>query len=91
MVIAHHPSRSARERRVGLTTPAELRRWNDAAPNIAVGMEGALGIKRQNYDRLMTESYPAWVYARGAYGRGYPTMGGFDQMTQSSVDFGMPC
>ena len=66
----------------GLTTPAELRRWNDAAPNIAVGMEGAPGHQaaelRQADDR---GSYPAWVYARGAYGRGFPTMGGFDQMT----------
>ena len=83
VVIAHHPSRSAREESVfGLTTPAELRWWNDAAPNIAVGMEGAPGHQaaelRQADDR---GSYPAWVYARGAYGRGYPTMGGFDQMT----------
>ena len=65
----------------GLTTPAELRRWNDAAPNIA-GDGGAPGHQaaelRQADDR---GSYPAWVYARGAYGRGYPTMGGFDQMT----------
>ena len=83
VVIAHHPSRSAREEKVfGLTTPAELRRWNDAAPNIAVGMEGAPGHQaaelREADDR---GSYPAWVYARGAYGRGFPTMGGFDQMT----------
>ena len=83
VVIAHHPSRSAKEEGVfGLTTPAELRRWNDAAPNIAVGMEGAPGHQaaelRQADDR---GSYPAWVYARGAYGRGFPTMGGFDQMT----------
>ena len=83
VVIAHHPSRSAREEGIfGLTTPAELRRWNDAAPNIAVGMEGAPGHQaaelREADDR---GSYPAWVYARGAYGRGFPTMGGFDQMT----------
>jgi hypothetical protein len=83
VVIAHHPSRSAADEGVfGLTTPAELRRWNDAAPNIAVGMEGAPGHQaaelRQADDR---GGYPAWVYARGAYGRGFPTMGGFDQMT----------
>lgn len=83
LVIAHHPSRSAKEAGVfGITSPAELRRWNDAAPNIAVGMEGAPGHQaaelRQTDDR---GQYPAWVYARGAYGRGYPTMGGFDQMT----------
>ena len=83
VVIAHHPSRSAKEEGVfGLTTPAKLRRWNDAVPNIAVGMEGAPGHQaaelRHADDR---GSYPAWVYARGAYGRGFPTMGGFDQMT----------
>ena len=68
VVIAHHPSRSAKEEGVfGLTTPAELRRWNDAAPNIAVGMEGAPGHQaaelRQADDR---GSYPAWVYARSS-------------------------
>ena len=83
VVIAHHPSRSAKEEGVfGLTTPAKLRRWNDAVPDIAVGMEGAPGHQaaelRHADDR---GSYPAWVYARGAYGRGFPTMGGFDQMT----------
>ena len=83
VIIAHHPSRSAKEAGVfGLTSPAELRRWNDAAPTIAVGMEGAPGHQaaelRQTDDR---GQYPAWVYARGAYGRGFPTMGGFDQMT----------
>ncbi len=84
VVFAHHPSRSASDLGVwGKTSPAELRAWNDTAPEIAVGMEGAPGhqaaairvVKEQEAD------YPAWVFARGAYGRGYPTMGGFDQMT----------
>lgn len=84
VVIAHHPSRSASESGVyGKTTPAELRAWNDTAPEVAVGMEGAPGhqaasIRVPKADEFQ---YPDWVYARGAYGRGYPTMGGFDQMT----------
>ncbi|MCA3720637.1 MAG: phosphoesterase, partial [Phenylobacterium sp.] len=44
VVIAHHPSRSAKGLgQYGQTTPAELRDWNDAAPQVSVGMEGAPG------------------------------------------------
>jgi len=83
VVIAHHPSRSATALGAyGLTSPAELRAWNDTAPNIAVGMEGAPGHQAAELRRTGEKTgYPAWVFARGAYGRGYPTMGGFDQMT----------
>ena len=83
IVIAHHPSRSATALgEYGLTSPAELRAWNDTAPDIAVGMEGAPG--HQAAELLKVEAkvgYPSWVFSRGAYGRGYPTLGGFDQMT----------
>lgn len=78
VVIAHHPSRSgAAPGEYGLTTPSELRDWNDAAPEVAVGMEGAPGhqaiaIRR---DGSLNPNGP-----RGGYGRA-PTMGGFDQMT----------
>lgn len=86
VVIAHHPSRSSQARgEYGLTSPAELRAWNDAAPDIAIGMEGAPGHQaiaqmRQGpaptlYDKHFGDQRP-----RGAY-RGFPTMGGFDQMT----------
>lgn len=83
VVIAHHPSRSAASLgEYGMTSPAELRNWNDAAPAVAVGMEGAPGHQAAELRRNQAEDdYPPWVYARGAYGRGYPTMGGFDQMT----------
>ena len=41
VVIAHHPARSAKALgRYGLTSPAELRRWNNTAPDVAIGMEG---------------------------------------------------
>ncbi|MEX0902581.1 MAG: hypothetical protein WDZ76_07645 [Pseudohongiellaceae bacterium] len=78
VVIAHHPSRSAPgERDYGLDTPQELRSWNDTAPNVAIGMEGAPGHQARalNPDGSLD---PDGV--RGVYGN-HPTMGGFDQMT----------
>jgi len=83
VVIAHHPSRSATALgKYGLTSPKELRSWNDTAPDIAVGMEGAPGHQAAELSKTEKNTiYPAWVFARGAYGRGYPTLGGFDQMT----------
>ncbi|OGT72111.1 MAG: phosphoesterase [Gammaproteobacteria bacterium RIFCSPLOWO2_02_FULL_57_10] len=78
VVIAHHPSRSAPgERHYGLDTPQELRGWNDTAPEIAIGMEGAPGHQASalNVDGSLNSERP-----RGYYGN-HPTMGGFDQMT----------
>lgn len=76
--IAHHPSRSARGLGVyGLTTPAELREWNDTAPQVSVGMEGAPGHQAVALDR---DGSIDSAGARGGYGN-HPTMGGFDQMT----------
>lgn len=86
VVIAHHPSRSATGLGVyGLDTPAELRNWNDAAPDIAIGMEGAPGHQAtaQMRERFAPSVYPGYfgkARPRGAY-RKFPTMGGFDQMT----------
>ncbi len=78
IVIAHHPSRSARGERVyGLDHPQELRGWNDTAPRIAIGMEGSPGHQAGglNPDGSLDPNG-----ARGSYGN-HPTMGGFDQMT----------
>lgn len=73
VVIANHPSRSAKGLGdYGLDDPAELRGWNDAAPDVAVGMAGAPG------HQAASLSPPP--LARGNY-RGFPTLGGFDQMT----------
>ena len=73
VVIAHHPARSAPGLgEYGETEPHELRNWNDAAPEVAVGMEGAPG-----HQAGPLSSNPA---PRGWY-FDYPTMGGFDQMT----------
>ena len=86
LVIAHHPSRSATGLGdYGMTAPAELRAWNDTAPHIAVGMEGAPGHQatgqiRDHLAPSMYEKYFQGARPRGAYARA-PTMGGYDQMT----------
>ncbi|MDH3439991.1 MAG: phosphoesterase, partial [Gammaproteobacteria bacterium] len=74
VVFANHPARTATGLGgYGKTEPRELRNWNDTAPDIAVGMEGAPG---HQAGPLRRED-PA---PRGWY-FGYPTMGGFDQLT----------
>ncbi|MBT3774450.1 MAG: phosphoesterase [Gemmatimonadales bacterium] len=78
VVIAHHPSRSADSIGVyGLDAPAEFRKWNNTAPNVAIGMEGAPGHQAVVFRATGDSVTPG---PRGAYGR-QPTMGGFDQMT----------
>ena len=73
LVIAHHPARNAGGLgEYGDTEPRELRNWNDAAPEIAVGMEGLPG-----HQAGPLSAHPA---PRGWY-FDYPTMGGYDQMT----------
>lgn len=77
VVIAHHPSRSATGiGQYGQTTPAELRNWNDAAPDVAIGMEGAPG----HQAAALQAGEAAERRPRGFYEKS-PTMGGFDQMT----------
>lgn len=78
VLIANHPARSATGAgKYGLDTPAEFRAWNDAAPRVAVGMEGAPGHQAGAINRDGTID-PAGT--RGGYAR-HATMGGFDQMT----------
>lgn len=77
VVIANHPSRSASGfGEYGKDDPAELRDWNDTAPEIAVGMAGAPGHQAAtlNADSTLRDN------PRGGY-KQFPTMGGFDQMT----------
>lgn len=70
LMFVNHPSRTATAPGVwGQVTPRELRAWQDAAPQVLVGMEGAPG---HQADRA----------TRGLYrNAGAPTWGGFDQMT----------
>lgn len=78
VLIANHPSRSATALGVyGQDEPAELRGWNDTAPEVAVGMEGSPGHQANAVNRDGSIDPEGW---RGGYDD-YPTMGGFDQMT----------
>jgi hypothetical protein len=78
VVIANHPSRSATGLGVyGQDTPAELRAWNDTAPRVAIGMEGAPGHQANAINR---DGSIDTAGVRGGY-RNSPTLGGFDQMT----------
>jgi len=86
VVIANHPSRTARgEGEYGLLQPAELRRWNDTAPEVALGMAGAPGHQAAalanvaTIDQATGNKIPRKIN-RGSY-FGFPTLGGFDQMT----------
>ncbi len=78
IVIVNHPGRSASGLGVYTTiTPQELRNWNDVAPTVAVGMEGAPGRQAATLGR---DGNVRFDRSRGNYDD-YPTMGGFDQMT----------
>ncbi len=78
VLIANHPSRSASSIGVyGLDEPAELRGWNNTAPNVAVGMEAAPGHQAATINPDGSNDPEG---SRGAYSRA-ATMGGFDQMT----------
>lgn len=80
VVFANHPSRSnklgADAVVYGHDDPAELRAWNDTAPEVAVGMEGAPG----------HQAYPFQNQPRGSY-RNQPTYGGFDRMAAERGGF----
>jgi hypothetical protein len=83
LMLANHPARK------GLDSPHEIRAWRDAAPEIAVGFEGAPGHQaaaipgpghqtngRGYYDSgPSAQSFPAYPLAS------YVTYGGFDWMT----------
>lgn len=78
VLFANHPSRSAPQAdKYGRYDPAEFRNWNDTAPNVAVGMEGAPG---HQASALKADGSSDPAGRRGGY-RAVPTMGGFDPMT----------
>lgn len=84
VLIANHPSRSATATAGwGLYTPAEFRNWNDTAPRVAIGMEGAPG---HQAGALKPDGTTDATGNRGGYGRA-PTLGGFDQMTATLGGF----
>ncbi|MFC8796575.1 PHP domain-containing protein [Promicromonospora sp. NPDC057138] len=82
LVLPNHPARK------GIDSPAELRAWQDAAPGVVIGFEGAPGHQAAGLPA------PGMARGRGLYdgGRGtysfpgypdesYRTWGGFDWMT----------
>lgn len=88
LMLANHPARR------GVDSPHELRGWRDAAPDVAIGMEGAPGhqaaaITEANGGRADgrgfyeaspgADSFPG--YAPTATENPYRTYGGFDWMT----------
>jgi hypothetical protein len=78
VVIANHPSRTAKGvGEYGLLTPGELRNWNDTAPDVAVGMEGAPGHQAGG----LTPDAAINPEGRRGHYHASPTLGGFDQMT----------
>jgi hypothetical protein len=78
VLFANHPSRSAANAdQYGRYDPAEFRSWNDTAPKIAVGMEGAPGHQAGAFNPDGSLNHEG---RRGGYRR-VPTMGGFDPMT----------
>jgi myo-inositol-hexaphosphate 3-phosphohydrolase len=78
VLIANHPSRSAESLEAyGRYEPREFRNWNDTAPRIAVGMEGAPG---HQASALQADGSIHPEGSRGGYKK-VPTRGGFDPMT----------
>ena len=85
LFLANHPARK------GIDSPHEIRAWRDAAPSIAVGMEGAPGHQgagipaphgpgsgRGGYDNSPSaDSFPGYPL------ESYRTWGGFDWMTST--------
>jgi hypothetical protein len=70
LMFINHPSRTATGVGAwGEVTPAELRGWHAAAPQVLVGMEGAPGHQATRTERGLYRNLPA------------PTFGGFDQIT----------
>jgi hypothetical protein len=78
LLLVNHPARLARGfRQYHKVTPAQLRDWQDTAPEVVIGMTGAEGHQAAT---LNPDGTPNVNALRGEY-PDYPTMGGYDQMT----------
>lgn len=78
LLLANHPSRLATGfRQYHKITPQQLRDWQDAAPDVVIGMTGAEGHQAAtlNADGSIDANATRAEYPH------YPTMGGYDQMT----------
>ena len=78
LLIANHPSRSAYDLgHYPVVSPAEMRAWNNIAPNVVIGMEASPGHQAAS---LNADGSLKAFGSRGGYSS-FPTMGGYDQMT----------
>ncbi|MFD7311062.1 PHP domain-containing protein [Promicromonospora sp. NPDC059942] len=82
LVLPNHPARK------GIDGPAELRAWQDAAPNVVIGFEGAPGHQAAGLPapgmargRGLYDSSPGQYSFPGYPEESYRTWGGFDWMT----------
>lgn len=76
VLIANHPSRGAKALNTySQKDPQELRNWNNTAPNVAIGMEGAPGHQAGNIQP------DGSIDSTASRPYGNQTMGGYDQMT----------
>ncbi|WP_337879499.1 phosphoesterase [Rheinheimera sp.] len=78
LLLVNHPARLASGfRQYNKVTPAQLRDWQDKAPDVVIGMTGAEGHQAATLNPDGSADLNA---IRGEY-PDYPTMGGYDQMT----------
>lgn len=78
LVLANHPARLAKGfRQYFKITPAQLRDWQDSAPNVMIGMTAAEGHQAAT---LNADGSRKADGIRGEY-PDFATMGGYDQMT----------
>lgn len=81
LVLPNHPARK------GIDSPAELRAWQDAAPEVVIGFEGAPGHQAAALPAGMARGRGLYDGGPGEHSfEGYPeesyrTWGGFDWMT----------
>lgn len=78
LLLANHPARLAKGfRQYFKITPAQLRDWQDTAPNVMIGMTAAEGHQAAT---LNADGSAKLDGIRGEY-PDFATMGGYDQMT----------
>lgn len=89
LIIANHPMR------LGIDSPDEFRMWNDADPEIMVGMEGAPGAQGYPYGRNVWDGDQRGEYTNKPRPDSYPgytveqmrTWGGWDWLTSTVGGF----
>lgn len=78
LLLVNHPTRLAKGfRQYFKVTPAQLRDWQDQAPDVVIGMSGAEGHQAAT---LNPDGSQKATGIRGEY-PDHPTYGGYDQMT----------